>query len=79
MKSDAPFRDAKAKLMEIRSQQLMRLDKTEVRDNRKRKQRNMAWCLTPLSKGLGKETVALNVSDSHVMYDIVSIWSLMGT
>ena len=39
MKSDAPFRDAKAKLMEIRSQQSKRLDKTEVRNDRKKKQR----------------------------------------
>lgn len=39
MKSDAPFRDAKAKLMEIRKQQSKRLDKQEVKDNRRNKKR----------------------------------------
>lgn len=40
MKSDAPFRDAKAKLMEIRSQQSKRLDRTEDRDTRRKKRKN---------------------------------------
>ncbi|ONK58231.1 uncharacterized protein A4U43_C09F9900 [Asparagus officinalis] len=39
MKSDAPFRDAKAKLMEIRSQQAKRLNGKEVEKSRKNKKR----------------------------------------
>ncbi|XP_010918696.1 uncharacterized protein [Elaeis guineensis] len=37
MKSDAPFRDAKAKLMEIRTQLSKRQDRSEGREKRKRK------------------------------------------
>lgn len=39
MKSDAPFRDAKAKLMEIRMQLSKRHDRSEGRENRRRKKR----------------------------------------
>lgn len=39
MKSDAPFRDAKAKLMEIRLQQSKRLDKADTKETRKTKKR----------------------------------------
>lgn len=39
MKSDAPFRDAKAKLMEIRLQQSKRLVKIDIKEPRKNKKR----------------------------------------
>ncbi|XP_073009438.1 uncharacterized protein [Typha latifolia] len=39
MKSDAPFRDAKEKLMEIRLKQSKRLDKTQIVQKRKKKQK----------------------------------------
>lgn len=37
MKSDAPFRDAKAKLMEIRMQLSKRQDRSEGKEKRKKK------------------------------------------
>jgi hypothetical protein len=42
MRSDAPFRDAKAKLMEIRQEQSKRSDRSAAGDNKRKKKKPKA-------------------------------------